>query len=113
MGWRGTGVDTLRSAVFASVLIVDLRLPLPVSLKAKRAVITPILEGARHRHRVAVSEVGHQHDHRRSELAFATVASSEFGAREVLDAVERFVWSFPEVEVISSRRGWLEEEEAE
>lgn len=97
--------------MYASVLIVDLRLPLPDSLKAKRAVITPVLEGARRRHKVAVSEVGHQDDRRRSELAFATVASSEHQAREVLDAVERFVWSFPELEVISSRRGWLEEEE--
>lgn len=97
--------------MYASVLIVDLRLPLADSLKAKRAIITPVLEGARRRHRVAVSEVGHQDTWRRSELAFATVASSEHQAREVLDAVERFVWSFPEVEVVSCRRGWLEEEE--
>lgn len=96
--------------MYASVLTLDLRLPLPASLKAKRAVITPILEGARRRHRVAVSEVRYQDDWRRSELAFATVASSHHQARDVLDAVERFVWSFPEVEVISSRRGWLEEE---
>ncbi len=96
--------------MFASVLTVDLRLPHADSLKAKRAVITPILEGARRRHRVAVSEVGHQDHQRRSELAFATVGSSEKQAREVLDAVERFVWSFPEVEVLASRRGWLEEE---
>ncbi len=97
--------------MYASVLIVDLRLPLTDSLKAKRAVITPILEGARRRHRVAVSEVGRQDTWRRSELAFAAVASSEHQAREVLDAVERFVWSFPEVEVVSTRRGWLEEDE--
>jgi hypothetical protein len=97
--------------VFASVLVVDLHLPVTDSLKAKRAVITPILEGARRRHRVAVSEVGFQDQWQRSELAFATVASSETQAREVLDAVERFVWSFPEVEVIAARRSWLDEEE--
>jgi uncharacterized protein YlxP (DUF503 family) len=98
--------------VYACALTVDLRLPLPDSLKAKRAVITPILEGARRRHRVAAAEVGHQDRWQRSELAFATVASGEKQAREVLDAVERFVWSFPEVEVLSTRRGWLEEEES-
>jgi len=91
--------------------MVDLRLPLADSLKAKRAVITPILEGARRRHKVAVAEVAHQDNWRRSELAFATVASRESQAREVLDAVERFVWSFPEVEVGPKRLGWLEEEE--
>ncbi|MCU1357394.1 MAG: hypothetical protein JWM89_2812 [Acidimicrobiales bacterium] len=96
----------------ASVLVIDLHLPLVDSLKAKRASITPILEGARRRHKVAVSEVGHQDEWRRSELAFATVASSETQAREVLDAVERFVWSFPEVEVVSAGRSWLDEEEA-
>ncbi len=97
--------------MFASVLVVDLHLPVTDSLKAKRAVITPILEGARRRHRVAVSEVAFQDQWQRSELAFATVASSETQAREVLDAVERFVWSFPEVEVIAARRSWLDEEE--
>ena len=97
--------------MFACVLVVDLRLPLADSLKAKRAIITPILEGARRRHRVAVSEVGFQDEWRRSELAFATVASSETQAREVLDAVDRFVWSFPEVEVLAGRRSWLDEEE--
>jgi uncharacterized protein YlxP (DUF503 family) len=97
--------------VFASVLVVDLHLPMADSLKAKRAIITPVLEGARRRHRVAVSEVAFQDRWQRSELAFATVASSEAQAREVLDAVERFVWSFPEVEVIAARRSWLDEEE--
>jgi uncharacterized protein YlxP (DUF503 family) len=97
--------------LYASVLVVDLRLPDADSLKAKRAAITPILEGARRRHRVAVAEVGQQDVWRRSELAFATVASSEHQAREVLDAVERFVWSFPEIEVVSSARSWLDEEE--
>ena len=96
--------------MYACVLVVDLRLPLADSLKAKRAIITPILEGARRRHQVAVSEVGLQDDWRRSELAFATVASSETQAREVLDAVDRFVWSFPEVEVLEGRRSWLDEE---
>jgi len=97
--------------VFASVLVVDLHLPLPASLKEKRATITPILEGARRRMRVAVSEVDHQDHHRRAELAFATVASTEAQAREVLDAVERFVWSFPEVEVVDAWRRWLDDEE--
>ena len=97
--------------MFACVLVIDLRIPLADSLKAKRATITPMLEGARRRHSVAVSEVGFQDDWRRSELAFATVASSETQAREILDAVERFVWSFPEVEVLQGRRSWLDDEE--
>ena len=90
---------------------MDLRLPLPHSLKEKRSVITPILEGARRRYRVASSEVGHQDSWQRAELGFAAVGASEGHVRDVLDEVERFVWSFPEVEVTASRRGWMEEDD--
>lgn len=97
----------------ACVLVVDLHLPLPGSLKEKRAVITPILQGAYRRHHVATSEVARQDDHRRAELAFATVGSSATQVREVLDAVDRFVWSFPEVEVVDSWRRWVDDDEEE
>lgn len=95
----------------ASVLVVELHLPLPGSRKEKRAVITPIIEGARRRHRVAASETAHQDQLRRAQLAFATVASTEHVARESLDAVERFVWSFPEVEVLDAWRRWFDDQE--
>jgi uncharacterized protein YlxP (DUF503 family) len=97
--------------VYASVLVIDLHLPGSASLKDKRATLRSILDGAYRRHKVAVSEVGHQDRWQRSELAFATVASSERQAREVLDAVERFVWSFPEIEVVAAHRSWLDDQE--
>jgi uncharacterized protein YlxP (DUF503 family) len=40
-------------------------------------------------------------------VGVAVVSGSARHAQEVLDAVERFVWSFPEVEVIASDRDWL------
>ena len=86
----------------------DLHLPTCHSLKEKRAVIKPILDGARHRYSVAASEVGHQDKWQRAELGMATVASTPGHAGEVLDAVERFVWSFPEVEVVDSDRSWVD-----
>ena len=39
----------------------------------------------------------------RAELSFATVSGSVTHATEVIDALERFVWSFPELEVVSHR----------
>ena len=39
---------------------------------------------------------------------FAVVAPSEGQATEVMDDVERFVWSFPEVEVGRTERHWLD-----
>jgi uncharacterized protein YlxP (DUF503 family) len=41
----------------------------------------------------------------------ATVSGSVGRAEETLDAVERFVWSFPEAEVTAATRDWLEPED--
>lgn len=86
----------------------DLHLPSSRSLKEKRAIIRPILEGARNRYRVAAAEVDHQDHWQRAGLGMATVASTATHAEEVLDQVERFVWSFPEVEVVAAERSWVE-----
>ncbi len=88
-------------------LSFDLHLPQVRSLKEKRAVIRPILEGARQRYRVAVAEVAHQEQWQRARLGVAVVAASPGHAGDVLDEVERFVWSFPEVEVLAADRTWL------
>lgn len=95
--------------MFAAALSADLRLPGLHSLKEKRAVITPILEGSRRRYRVASAEVGHHDSWQRAELGFAVVARTESHVRDILDEVERFVWSFPEVEVVAMSRQWTEE----
>ena len=88
----------------------DLHLPACHSLKEKRAVITPILEGARRRYGVAAAEVEHQDKWQRAALGVAAVAGSPKHVDEVLDAVERFVWSFPEVEVVETHRSWVDAE---
>ena len=90
-----------------AALTVELRLRDAHSLKDKRALIKPIIDGAHRRFRVAVAEVGDQEIWQRSTIGVATVSSSASHAREVIDAVERFIWSFPEVEVIKMERGWM------
>jgi len=89
-------------------LTVDLRIGEARSLKEKRAVVTPILDGSRRRYLVAASETGRQEAHGQAELSFAAVSASAGHTAEVIDTVERFVWSFPEVEVLDVRRHWLE-----
>ena len=86
----------------------DLHLPQVHSLKEKRAVIRPILDGARNRYRVAAAEVGVQDRWQRARLGMAAVAGSPSHVEDVLAQVERFVWSFPEVEVVQAQRGWVE-----
>jgi len=36
------------------------------------------------------------------------VSGSATHTAELIDTVERFVWSFPEIEVVDSVRDWLE-----
>jgi uncharacterized protein len=63
-------------------------------------VLRPILEGARRRFQVASAEVDHQDRWQRAILGFAAVSGDAGHVRDVLLQVERFVWSFPEVEVL-------------
>jgi uncharacterized protein YlxP (DUF503 family) len=90
---------------------IELHLPDVHSLKEKRATLRPIIEGARRRYLVAVAEVGFQDVWQRATVGVVTVSASASHARRVLDAVERFVWSFPEVEVTSTIRNWMSDED--
>jgi uncharacterized protein YlxP (DUF503 family) len=76
------------------------------TLKAKRRVIRPIVDGARRfrcrrRGRLPGSMAT-------GLLGFAVVAGTASHAEDVIDAVDRFVWSRPDVEVLSMDRRWLE-----
>jgi uncharacterized protein YlxP (DUF503 family) len=90
------------------VLEVDLHLPYSRSLKTKRAVVRPMLEGARQRYSVAAAEVAHQDLWQRAGLGLAAVAATFAHVDEVLDQVERFIWSNPDVEVLAIERRWLD-----
>ena len=103
---RGAGDPPHLSPLHAAALSVELHLPQARSLKDKRAVLRPLIEGCRRRYGVAVAEVGNQDLWQRAGVAVATVSSTPRQVAEVLDACERFVWSFPEVEVISCERHW-------
>ena len=71
-------------------------------------MVKTIVSGAARRYGVAAAEVGHQDKWQRAELGFAAVAGSSAHVADVLDAVERFVWSFPEIEVVDTTVRWLE-----
>jgi uncharacterized protein len=53
---------------------------------------------------VAAAEVDRHDKWQRAALGFAAVAGDGGHVAEVLDRVERFVWSFPEVEVLEAAR---------
>jgi uncharacterized protein len=56
---------------------------------------------------VAAAEVGYQDKWQRAELGFAAVAGNAGHVTDVMQAVERFVWSFPEVEVLDMSSGFV------
>jgi uncharacterized protein len=97
--------------MYAAALRFDLYLRECRSLKAKRAAIKPAIEGLRRRYQVSVAETGHQDEWHRCTIGVAAVASSEAHLRDILDEVERFVWSFPEIEVLRVDRSWMEVDE--
>lgn len=75
-------------------------------------MIKPIVEGARRRYHVAAAEVAHQDSWQRAGVGVAAVAGEPHHVTEVLRSVERFVWSFPEVEVIGAEWGWVPDPDA-
>ena len=105
---QAAGIGEADGVLYACALSVELHIPEAASLKAKRAVVKHLVESGRSRFGVAAAEVGYQDQWQHAELGFAAVAGSAGHVEEVLDAVERFVWSHPEVTVIATGRRWTE-----
>jgi uncharacterized protein YlxP (DUF503 family) len=93
--------------VHVAVVQLELHIPTSRSLKEKRAVLRPIVEGLRHRFQISVAEVGYQDKWQRALVGMAVVSDSYSHATEVVDNVERWVWSKPEVEVTRFETTWV------
>ncbi len=89
-----------------AVVQFELHIPHSRSLKEKRAVVKPIVEGIRSRFSLSVAEVGYQDKWQRALIGLAVVSDSYGHAAEVVDSVERWVWSRPDVEVCGFRAEW-------
>jgi uncharacterized protein len=95
--------------VFVCALRIELFLPQCHSLKEKRSLIRPITDGLRQRFSLSVAEVDHQDKWQRATIGVVAVSGTASMVDDVLDSVERFVWSFPNVEVTEMRRAWLDD----
>lgn len=91
-----------------AALEIELHIEDSASLKAKRAVVRHMIDTARRRFGVSASEVAHHDRWQRAGIGFCVVASTVGHAEELLDRVERFVWSHPEVTVLSVSRRWMD-----
>ena len=93
--------------MFVLALEMQLHIGHAQSLRDKRSVVRSIVDGARRRFDVAAAEVDHQQLWQRCALGFAAVGGTQQHTAEVIDEVSRFVWSFPEVDVLDEERTWL------
>ncbi|MDQ3738163.1 MAG: DUF503 domain-containing protein [Actinomycetota bacterium] len=94
--------------MFVVAMEVELRILDAHSLKDKRQVVKPLVEGVRRRFQVSAAETDRHDSWQRAQLGFAVVGSSAGHVEQVLDEVERYVWSRPGIEIISTERSWLE-----
>jgi len=98
--------------VHAAAACFDLRVPESRSLKTKRAALRPVVEGIRNRFHLSVAEIDHQDRWQRAAIGVAVVAPTDGQVRAVLESVERFVATAPDVELLDVETAWLESERA-
>jgi len=94
--------------VHAVAVRFDLHVPASRSLKAKRAVIRPVVDGLRHRFKVSVAEVDYQDQWQRASIGVALVDGSASHLQAVMESVERFVAAAPDLDLIDIETAWLE-----
>ncbi len=86
---------------------VDLHLPVAQSLKAKRSIVQSIVRSLDGWAGVGASEVDHQELWQRTTIGIVVVGSNAGSVEERADAVERYIWSRPDVEVLDVTWIWL------
>lgn len=87
---------------------VEIRIPAAQSLKDRRRVVRSLLDGARQRFSVSAAEVGGQDTWQRATLGFAVVGSEAHLVEQVVDELDRFLWSRPDIEVVDAALRWLD-----
>ena len=98
--------------MWIGALSLDLLLGDVHSLKEKRSVVRPVVAELRRKHEVAAAEAGHLDRHRRALVGVSVVAADRAHCVDVLDACERLVAGRPELELLSARqRYWNEEDD--
>ena len=95
--------------MYVLALRIDLRFPHSQSLKEKRALLRPIVDGMRSRFDVSVAETDHADTWQRAELGVALVSGDVHVVEDLAADIERFVWNH-DVEVLEIEHLWLEDD---
>ena len=87
--------------MYAAAVRCELFIPAAQSLKEKRRIVKPLVEGLRRRFSLSVAEVDHHDAWQRSAVAVAAVASHPDLLQELIVAVRDFVDTADELELMS------------
>lgn len=93
----------------AAALRFELHLPDCHSLKEKRSVIRPVVEGLRSKVSVSVAEVDHQDAWQRAALGVAVVAGDPGRLDQLVETVRRFVDERTDLEIVNVAVSYLDE----
>lgn len=91
----------------AAAIRIDLRVPESQSLKAKRAVLRPVIARLE-KLRVAVAEVGHQNAWQLATVGVAVVAPQRGRLDAMVEEVKRSLVVDPRLEVLDVAISYLE-----
>ena len=94
------------ASVEVLVLDIDLHLPLSSNLKAKRSIVSSIVRTLDGWKGVGAAEVGYTDKWQRARIGVSIVGGSVSHLEQVASAVERHVWSTPDVDVLSIEQRW-------
>lgn len=95
----------------AAALRVELHLPTPQSLKQKRAVLRPLIEGLRRIGSYSVAEVDHHDSWQRAAIGVAIAAPDGRSMAMQISKLRRYLDEQLEVEVLDVLISELEEPE--
>jgi hypothetical protein len=95
----------------AAALRVELHLPTPQSLKGKRALLRPFIEGIRRLGSYSVAEVGHHDLWQRAAVGVAIAAPDGRSLAMQISKLRRYLEAQLEVEVLDVLISELEEPE--
>ena len=95
----------------AAALRVEIHLPSPQSLKEKRAVLRPVMEGMRRLGSYSIAEVDHHDDWQRATVGVAIAARDGRSLGMQISGLRRYLDSRVEIDVLDVFVSELEEPE--
>jgi len=95
----------------AAALRVELHLPGPQSLKAKRAILRPVIEGVKRLGSFSVAEVDHHDSWQRADLGVAIAARDGESLAMQIAKLRRYLDTRLEVEVLDIHISEMEDPE--